>query len=262
MNTSNQANEILTTTDYSIFSKLSNRRISPNKKLEEELLAEGQRQPILVNDKLQVIDGQHRLFYLQKHRKPVRYIIDPTANFRTVISMNTSAVNWSLRDYIHSYALEGDPEFIKLTRFLEEIDLLSDQMVVTAGAGRRRGTSSKIVDNLKEGNYVFSNEKQLRAFCKFYEMVLSETKLPNKPILQSCIWTLYTTSVFDEERMLSQLKKTNFSDEDIAGFSHKKLLLALLETYNGRWSDDHPSVIQYYTNRKNALVIPSLPIQD
>ncbi|WP_105264188.1 ParB N-terminal domain-containing protein, partial [Streptococcus suis] len=118
------SNEILITTDYGIFSKLSNRKITENSKLEDELLSQGQRQPILVNDKLQVIDGQHRLYYLKKHRKPVRYIIDPTADFKTVISMNTSAVNWGLRDYVYSYSLEGDTEFIKLMNFLEENDLL------------------------------------------------------------------------------------------------------------------------------------------
>ena len=262
MKSNETSNEILITTDYGIFSKLSNRKITENSKLEDELLSQGQRQPILVNDKLQVIDGQHRLYYLKKHRKPVRYIIDPTADFKTVISMNTSAVNWLLRDYVYSYSLEGDTEFIKLMNFLEENDLLSDKMVITAGAGRRDGTGTIVISKLKDGDYIFSNEKQLRSFCKFYERVLSETKLPNKPFLQSVLWTLYTTSVFSEDRMLSQLKKSNVNSETIEGYSKKRLLLLFLETYNGRWSDDHPSVIQYFINRKGALVIPSLPKQD
>lgn len=262
MKTNNTANKILTTTEYDIFSKLSNRKITENKKLEDELLSQGQRQPILVNDKLQVIDGQHRLYYLKKHRKPVQYIIDPTADFQTVISMNTSAVNWSLRDYVYSYSLEGDPEFIKLMNFLEENDLLSDKMVIAAGSGRRDGTASMVVKNLKEGIYVFSNEQQLRRFCKFYELMLSETQLPNKPFLQSVLWTLYTTPVFNENRMISQLKKSNITGETIEGYSKKSLLLLFLETYNGRWNDDHPNLIQYYINRKKSLTIPSLPKQD
>ena len=52
------------------------------------------------------------------------------------------------------------------------------------------------------------------------------------------------------------------NSETIEGYSKKRLLLLFLETYNGRWSDDHPSVIQYFINRKGALVIPSLPKQD
>ncbi|HEM5056914.1 TPA: ParB N-terminal domain-containing protein, partial [Streptococcus suis] len=152
MKSNETSNEILITTDYSIFSKLSNRKITENSKLEDELLSQGQRQPILVNDKLQVIDGQHRLYYLKKHRKPVRYIIDPTADFKTVISMNTSAVNWGLRDYVYSYSLEGDTEFIKLMNFLEENDLLSDKMVITAGAGRRDGTGTQVITRLKDGD--------------------------------------------------------------------------------------------------------------
>ncbi|MGT2716587.1 ParB N-terminal domain-containing protein [Streptococcus respiraculi] len=262
MKTYSKSNEIFTTDNHSIFSKISNRKITENSKLEEELLSEGQRQPILVNSKLQVIDGQHRLYYLKKHRKPVRYIVDPTADFRTVISMNTSAVNWSLRDYVESYSLEGDPEFIKLAKFLETNDLLSDKVIITAGAGRRDGTAAKIIQKLKEGNYVFSNEKQLKNFCRFYEQLLSETKLPNKPFLQSILWTLYTTSVFDETRMLLQLKKSDLTNENIEGYSKKNLLLTFLKIYNGRWSDDHPSVIQYFINRKGTLVIPSLPKQD
>lgn len=262
MNTTSNSNKILTTTDYDMFRKISNRKITENPKLEEELLSEGQRQPILVNGKMEVIDGQHRLYYLRKHRKPVRFIIDPTANFKTVISMNTSAVNWALQDYVYSFSLEGDPEFIKLAKFLEENELLSDRMVIIAGSGRRDGTATVVIKKLKKGDYVFSNEKQLREFCKFYERVLNETKLPNKPFLQSVLWTLYTTSVFDENRMLMQLKKSDLTAEAIEGFSKKKLLLTFLETYNGRWSDDHPSLIQYFINRKGALTIPSLPRQD
>ncbi|WP_225208656.1 hypothetical protein [Streptococcus pneumoniae] len=73
---------------------------------------------------------------------------------------------------------------------------------------------------------------------------------------------MYTTSVFDENRMLTQLKKSDLTSEDIEGFAKKKLLLTFLELYNGRWSDDHPSLIQYFINRKGSLTIPSLPKQD
>lgn len=62
--------------------------------------------------------------------------------------------------------------------------------------------------------------------------------------------------------MLTQLKKSDLTSETIEGFSKKKLLLTFLETYNGRWSDDHPSLIQYFINRKGSLTIPSLPKQD
>ena len=65
MNTTSNSNEILTTTDYDMFRKISNRKITENPKLEEELLSEGQRQPILVNGKMEVIVGQHRLYYLR-----------------------------------------------------------------------------------------------------------------------------------------------------------------------------------------------------
>lgn len=254
--------QIYTTTDYDKFSKISNRQVVENKKLERELLEIGQRSPIIVNKKLQVIDGQHRLMYLKKHGKPVNYIIDADADFKTVISMNTSAVNWSLRDYIDAYAYEGDPEFVKLHKFIEKNTLLSDKMIVTAGASRRDGTASKVISRLREGEYVFSNEKQLVDFCNFYETLLSKTNLPNKPFLQSTLWTLFTTSVFDKTRMINQLKKYNLKNEDIEGYSKKNILMRFLEIYNGRWSDEHPNCIQYYTNRKGTLVIPSLPKQN
>lgn len=51
MNMNLNTNEILTTTEYDMFRKISNRKITENPKLEEELLSEGQRQPILVNEK-------------------------------------------------------------------------------------------------------------------------------------------------------------------------------------------------------------------
>lgn len=57
MNMNLNTNEILTTTEYDMFRKISNRKITENPKLEEELLSEGQRQPILVNEKWKLSTG-------------------------------------------------------------------------------------------------------------------------------------------------------------------------------------------------------------
>lgn len=248
--------QVYQTTNYALFSKTDNRSVTHNKKLEIELLTHGQRQPIIVNGNFEVIDGQHRLYYLQKNGKPVKYIIDPDADFGTIISMNTSAKNWSLQDFIIAYANKGVSTFIELNNFIATHPLLSVNTIVVAGSSRRIGTFSNVLKKLKDGQYDFSNKQQLTDFYNFYENVLEKTLLPNKPILQSALWTLFTAEVFDEKRMLQQMSKINISSEFIEGYSEKMILVKFLELYNGRWSDDNPKTIQYYTNRKGALVIP------
>ncbi|HEL1765711.1 TPA: ParB N-terminal domain-containing protein [Streptococcus suis] len=251
-------NQVYETTDYSLFTKTDNRDVVPNRKLELELLTHGQRQPIIVNEKMEIIDGQHRFYHLKKNGMSIKYIVDANASFETIISMNTSAKNWSLNDFINAYANKGKPSFIDLNNFIKEHPLLSINTIVVAGAARRSGTHSNVVAKLKNGQYDFINKKQLKEFYDFFETVIITTSLPNKPFLQSALWTIFTVENFDKNRMLKQLKKNNITAESIEGYAPKKILVTLLETYNGRWNDDNPKTIQYYTNRKGALIIPQV----
>lgn len=72
--------------------------------------------PILVNDQWEVVDGQGRLEALKRLGLPVDYIMLPGVGINECRAMNIHQSNWSMLDYIKSYAELGD---VSYTFFLQ-----------------------------------------------------------------------------------------------------------------------------------------------
>lgn len=98
------------TSDYQEFKILKeNRSVTPArlKKIKTSIEKHGYRpQPILCNDKMEVIDGQGRLKVCEELGIPVLFLIDPDADIELCRDMNSSMTNWGLDDFILSYASE------------------------------------------------------------------------------------------------------------------------------------------------------------
>ena len=99
--------KVLTTTDYDQFTFLkSNRAIDENHvyKLVKLIKAEGhQKEPVIVNEKLEVISGQHRIKACEKLEMRVTYIIVPGLTIKDAREMNNSQKPWSFMDHLRCY---------------------------------------------------------------------------------------------------------------------------------------------------------------
>lgn len=138
--------KLLTTTDYAQFkSILGNRQLS--KEHIHELEVEIERNnlldvcPIIVNEKMQVIDGQHRLEAGKRLGVTIPYVVVPGLGIEHVVRMNTSQKKWMMRDYIRLHIDLGNDEYIALQDFMDEwkttpsiaIMLLSNSTFTQAG---------------------------------------------------------------------------------------------------------------------------------
>ena len=75
--------------------------------------------PILVNEDMQVIDGQHRLLAAKKIGVSIYYIIVKGYNLEQVKALNLKQKNWSQIDFLNSYADMGIESYIYLRQFME-----------------------------------------------------------------------------------------------------------------------------------------------
>lgn len=118
-----EAYKVYTTKDYSIFRRLTGNRDIPESrisKIVESIQTIGWvRNPIIVNEKMEVIDGQGRLTALQRLKMPVEYIIAEGAGNKECIYMNMNMVNWKLPDFIKSYAEQGNENYQRLLSLME-----------------------------------------------------------------------------------------------------------------------------------------------
>lgn len=104
------------TTDYSLFTRLDGNREIKNarvNKIKKSIETNGYIfNPIVVNEKYEVIDGQGRLEALKELGLPVDYVVCQGAGLLECIALNASLTSWSIKDYIESYCEMGIEDYI------------------------------------------------------------------------------------------------------------------------------------------------------
>lgn len=76
--------------------------------------------PIIVNEKMQVIDGQHRLRASRETGLPVYYIVLPGYGIKQVQVLNTNQKNWNRMDFLQMYCEQGKKAYVELRDFMAE----------------------------------------------------------------------------------------------------------------------------------------------
>ena len=79
--------------------------------------------PITVNEKYEIIDGQHRFCVCQGLGKPIYYIRKNGLNIDHSIEMNKRKGDWSALDFIKSYASRGNQDYMYILNFIELNDI-------------------------------------------------------------------------------------------------------------------------------------------
>lgn len=118
-------NGIQKTTDYNKFSLIQgNREIIAGHvaKLATSILQRNMlpQNPILVNEKYEVIDGQHRLEVARNNNLEIYYMIVPGAAFEEIVALNSSNRVWNSMDYVNGYASKGSKDFMWLKEFIDQ----------------------------------------------------------------------------------------------------------------------------------------------
>lgn len=121
--------EIKSTTNYEMFKKLEGNRattVARVNKIKKSIMTVGYiTSPILVNENMEIIDGQGRFEALKELRLSVEYIVQPGLNVKECIAMNIYQTNWKVVDYIKSYAAKGNPDYLRLTSLMSEFPLVA-----------------------------------------------------------------------------------------------------------------------------------------
>ena len=82
--------------------------------------------PILVNEHMEVIDGQHRLEAIkQLDGVPIYYIVHAGLTLEDAQNMNSMMRNWAPRDYAKSYAELGNKHYQGFIDLMNEYESLS-----------------------------------------------------------------------------------------------------------------------------------------
>lgn len=175
--------DIKCTEDYSIFKNIKGNRelnkrhiknlvhaLGVNKSKMKDSLAYN---PILVNDKLEVIDGQHRLAAAKELAIPVYYIIYKGLELKDVQKLNSNTKSWNPMDYAKSYALLG---YLNYQLYMDAADsypdLNHDVLRYVLSAGNSSGGDFKQgkfhIWDVKDGWNFMEELQQVKPYFKHF----------------------------------------------------------------------------------------------
>lgn len=209
---------VLETTDYDIFKIMANNRVLnllhvhrlKESFTDNDFLVN----PILVNEKYEVIDGQHRLRAAKEADKPVYYIVVPGYGIKEVQVLNTHQKNWTKEDFLTMYCAEGIKPYIQFRDFMmdfPQISFLGAERILTGrhmkgGREVKKGGLRIHVKDFQEGRLNIPDLNRSKTEAR--KVMDFEPFFPGdfgQPTFVSAIIPLFKSKNYNHKEMLHKL---------------------------------------------------------
>lgn len=227
-------NLVQQSSNYKQFKMMGNNRdvvdghVKAIKKAFEEIGNLTQVQPILVNERYEIIDGQHRFMAAKEMGAPIYFTLRPGLTVGDARSMNILHRSWGMMDFALSYATSGDLNYIKFLKLKEEYGFgLTTTMEYING-----GSSHGAFAAFRKGEFVIDDPVTARIrLNQLYEVLQLVPQVKNDRNFSRAFFKVSTTSAYDHRRMLRKLSIVG--DSVIRKFGVQgEYLRSLEEAYN------------------------------
>ena len=248
---SQEVNKVYKTNDLSKFQNIKGNR-PPNpqhiRRLTGSMKEHGILQnPIIVNESMDVIDGQHRLLAAKEANVGIYYIIVKGYSLSDVHVLNLNQKNWTKKDFMNGYAdMEVEP-YIKLREFAKKNSdyNLSDCVALCSnisGAGaatitqkyRKDGTLNGIKEIFEEGTWKGKDFKLAQDYADKIRMVKPYYDGYNRSSFVSVMIGLFKKPVYIHWEFLHKLKLQPNALVHCASASQYKILIEEIYNYRRR----------------------------
>lgn len=249
--TGQEVNKVYKTYDLSIFKSIAGNRV-PNlqhiRRLTDSLKVHGMKcNPILVNEKMEVIDGQHRLQAAKNVNTFVYYIVVNGYKLEEVHTLNLNQKNWGKRDYMDGYAEMGIESYIKLKEFAQKNDdfTLTDCIAMCsnittsssntiANKFRNKRIDFKQIEVFEEGTWVGKDFDLAQQWAYKIRMCKPYFEGYNKTIFVGTMIGLLQNNLFDFSEFMHKVRIQPKALVDCANREQMKSLIEDIYNYKSR----------------------------
>lgn len=236
-------NHVHQTKNYELFQFRDDNRLIRKQhvsKLTEKMLSKGwiKGSYVVINEKGEVIDGQHRILAARKANVPINYIIEKGSSFQEIRGLNQDKKNWAFSDHIGGFVKDDNPNYIILDEFIKNFP---DFRVTECLMFLTNSSNAVNRDIFESGNFKVKNKEVAEKWANY--IIELKDYFPRG----------YNKSIFVRAVLQLLSKKKEFSFEE---FLHKvKLrpsmifLCGTVEQYIGMIED-----VYNYRRRNNEKI--------
>ncbi len=191
---------------------------------------------VYVNERLEIIDGQHRCEAAKRLQLPVYFMIMPGWGMREVTILNVNSRNWTINDFMETHAKAGNPNYVRFKEFFDahEFDVTTCQLIVT---GRRSGGYAAS-DEFRLGQMQVDDQQLTDGYLKAKKIADMQPFHPlgwkSRNFVEAML-TLLAVANYDHDHLL--LKLQTYPDILLAGAKSLRTdeyLKIFLDKYNFR----------------------------
>lgn len=246
-----EVNKVYKTSDLSIFKQIDGNRV-PNiqhvRRLADSIRTYGMKcNPILVNERMEVIDGQHRLMAAKEAYSFVYYIVIQGYSLNEVHTLNLNQKNWSKKDFMDGYANMGIDSYVKLKAFYEKNndftfnDCIALCQNIGSGSTRSLATQTAVnkvksdtIQIFEEGTWRTGNMDVAQDMANKIRMIKTYYVGYNRMTFVGTMITLLNNKNFDFNEFMHKLKLQPFALVDCANREQYRNLIEDIYNYRSR----------------------------
>lgn len=192
--------------------------------------------PIIVNENMEIIDGQHRLEAAKALEVPIYYIVQGETGVDEVIMLNTVSKNWGMLDFAKSYANLGQEDYKRVLDLNEKFGV-SVSVILSIAGGKKYIDQRATSHSFKSGLFTMSPIEEMYVANTCHNLQKFKPHFPRwkSSHFVGAMLTLFKDPYFKTDRFLSKLDsgiKLHIQDNKAA------YLRAIEEIYNHGISDE------------------------
>lgn len=206
------------TTNYAQFQLMKgNRAVDYNhvKRLKRSIQADPsllQNNPILVNEHMFIIDGQHRRQAAQELGLELYYTIAEGHTLEATRLLNSTQKRWTLLDFARSYADSGRTEYKEFLRLHEKYPRIAPGIIRLYLRGKK---AHGLSDDFKRGEFEIDDLDKAEANLEKLDRVMKAAHLEriNQPMASALLSVFRDNEDFDFERFVRKLEQHEGAQE-------------------------------------------------
>lgn len=163
--------------------------------------------PIVVNDQMEVIDGQHRLMAAKQLGVEIYYQQEKNLDAQDIIKMNISKP-WTIADYFNFYCHHQYDEYMKLKKFMQDNNI-SLKVALTMAVGQLRVGFIDFRNGKFQFKYETLNEEVQTCWntINYIKKINGFSSYTSSNRFWKALLKLVRHRFFDEEKWLSNMQK-------------------------------------------------------